>query len=671
MSPVHPALAVAFGAMVFLAAGMAPAAGFVKPQEMRRKDQWAKANLLGPRDGMPFSFTYDGQPSAKLLADWPRKAEAGKLDAARTRHTFTWTDPKTGLEVRCVAVDYADYPAVEWTAYLRNAGKESTPILKDIQGLDAKFDRNTDGEFALRYWKGDTCRSDLYQPRELPLGPGVTQRFAPSGGRGSNGAFPYCNVILPGGGILMAVGWPGQWAASFARDDKTALRIIAGQEKTELYLKPGEEVRTPLIALLFWQGADVVWAQNLWRRWMWAHNVPRTADGKLPPPILFGNTSLEFNEMVNANEDNQKHFIDRYLEERVRIDFWWMDAGWYPCKGQWPNTGTWEPDTARFPNGLRAISDHGKAKGVRTLVWFEPERVAGGTWLAQNHPEWLLGGKLLNLGHPDALRWLIDHVDKQLTGQGIDLYRQDFNMDPLSHWRRNDAPDRQGMTENLHVQGYLAYWDALRKRHPRLIIDSCASGGRRNDLETMRRAVALHPTDYNYSHLAAKQAFHASLFQWLPYFGSNTLPIETVNAYAFRSGHGMGVVLGYDLRKKDLNYDLLRKLTEQWRRIVPCYYGDYYPLMPYTLDETAWMGWQFNRPEEGDGVVEAFRRGKSDEATKILRLRALDAKAQYEIADPDATGTTTRSGKDLMENGLKVEIKDKPGAAVVVYQRAK
>ena len=671
MNLVYLALGAAIGVTVFLAAGMAPAAGFVKPQETEQKDLWAKTNLLAPKAGAPFSFVYDGQPSAGLLADWPRKADMTKLDAARSRHTFTWADPKTGLEVRCVAVDYADYPAVEWTVHFRNTGKADTPILKDIQGLDARLERPAGGEFALRCWKGDTGRSDLYQPMELPLGPGAAQRFAPSGGRGSNGAFPYYNLILPGGGLLLAIGWPGQWAASFARDDRNALRITAGQELTHLVLRPGEEIRTPLIAMVFWQGADVAAAQNLWRRWIWAHNVPRTADGKLPPPILFGNTSLEFNEMINANEGNQKHFIDRYVEERVRIDFWWMDAGWYPCKGQWPNTGTWEPDTARFPKGLKAISDHGKARGVKTLVWFEPERVAGGTWLAQNHPEWLLGGKLLNLGHPDALRWLIDHVDRQLTGQGIDLYRQDFNMDPLGQWRRNDAPDRQGITENLHIQGYLAYWDALRKRHPQLIIDSCASGGRRNDLETMRRAVALHPTDYNYSHLAAKQALHASLFQWLPYFGSNTLPIETVAAYAFRSGHGMGVVLGYDLRKRDLNYDLLRKLTEQWRRIVTCYYGDYYLLLPYSLDETAWMGWQFYRPEEGDGVVEAFRRGRSHDTSKTFRLFGLDPAASYEITNFDAKGSVRSSGKDLMEKGLTVEIPDKPGAAAVVYQRVK
>ena len=52
------------------------------------------------------------------------------------------------------------------------------------------------------------------------------------------------------------------------------------------------------------------------------------------------------------------------------------------------------------------------------------------------------------------------------------------------------------MTENLHVQGYLAYWDALRRRHPGMLIDSCASGGRRNDIETLRRAVPLLRSDY-------------------------------------------------------------------------------------------------------------------------------------------------------------------------------
>ena len=498
--------------------------------------------------------------------------------------------------------------------------------------------------------------------------PNAKLRLAPAGGRGTNHAFPYYNLTMPGGGLILAVGWPGQWAATFSRDAGRGLRIVAGQELTHLVLRPGEEIRTPLVALMFWQGTDPQRAQNLWRRWMIAHNVPRTADGRLPPPIMPGNTSLEFNEMCNANEENQKLFIDRYVEERVPIDFWWMDAGWYPCNG-WPQTGTWEPDLKRFPRGLRAISDHARVKGIKTLVWFEPERVAGGTWLAQNHPEWLLRGTLLNLGNPDAQRWLTGHVDRVLREQGIDLYRQDFNMDPLDFWRRNDAPDRQGMTENLHVQGYLAYWDALRQRHPKLVIDSCASGGRRNDLETMRRAVPLHPTDYNYAHLAAKQAFHQSLFQWIPYFGSNTVPVDSVDAYAIRSGHAMSVVLGYDFRRKDLDYALLRKLTEEVRLVAPYYYGDYYPLTPYSLSEDAWIAWQFHRPETADGLVEAFRRPRSQTASLSLKLHGLDARAIYEMKNLDLEGTTRASGRELMDKGLAVSALRRPQAAVITYKR--
>ena len=82
--------------------------------------------------------------------------------------------------------------------------------------------------------------------------------------------------------------------------------------------------------------------------------------------------------------------IDRYLEEGLKLDYWWMDAGWYVQQQGWPQVGTWEVDPKRFPRGFRPISDHAHAKGVKILVWFEPERVMPGTWLYENHPEWLL-----------------------------------------------------------------------------------------------------------------------------------------------------------------------------------------------------------------------------------------------------------------------------------------
>ncbi len=151
------------------------------------------------------------------------------------------------------------------------------------------------------------------------------------------------------------------------------------------------------------------------------------------------------------------------------------------------------------------------------------------------------------------------------------------------------------------------------KRFPNMLIDSCASGGRRNDLETMRLSVPLHKTDYDYADLPTKQAFHHSLSSWLPYYGAYVLPVDTVDVYAFRSALAPMTMLAYDLRRRDVDWRPLKQLTEEWRRITGAgyFYGDYYPLTPYNRDDTQWIAWQFHRPDLGTGLVQAFRRKNS------------------------------------------------------------
>ena len=141
-----------------------------------------------------------------------------KLDDQRTERTLTWTDPKTGLEVRCVSVDYSDFPVVEWTVYFKNTGKADTPILENIQGMDVSFQRNGEGDYVLRTIRGDDCSAASYQPIVIRIGKGTSHRFAPVGGRPTNGSYPYFNVEWSGQGVIAVLGWPGQWAAQFDCD---------------------------------------------------------------------------------------------------------------------------------------------------------------------------------------------------------------------------------------------------------------------------------------------------------------------------------------------------------------------------------------------------------------------------------------------------------------------
>ena len=127
--------------------------------------------------------------------------------------------------------------------------------------------------------------------------------FTCEGGRPTNGlvrqdarlprgGFPYFNIDWQGQGAIVALGWPGQWAAELTRGSGNALRWQAGMSSiggqalspgdritdtdlTSVILAPGEEIRTPRVLIQFWNGGDWIDAQNSWRQWFIAHNMPR------------------------------------------------------------------------------------------------------------------------------------------------------------------------------------------------------------------------------------------------------------------------------------------------------------------------------------------------------------------------------------------------------------
>jgi alpha-galactosidase len=307
------------------------------------------------------------------------------------------------------------------------------------------------------------------------------------------------------------------------------------------------------------------------------------------------------------------------------------------------------------------------------------ERVTPGSLLYTNNPAWLLGRdggqKLLNLGHAEARQWLTDHVDAMLTREGIDFYRQDFNMDPLPYWRANDATDRQGVTEIRHVEGYLAWWDELRRRHPGLRIDSCASGGRRNDLETLRRAVPLLRSDYqafdgNPAFAPGNQGHTYGLSSWIPYYGQGVYFTDRDFVYSVRSYLSPAFGLCADVRKPGVDWVLIRRLADQWRQVADCFLGDFYPLTSYQLNEELWLAWQFDLPERGQGMVQAFRRAQSFYESARIKLRGLDAQARYLVSDLDRPETSQPfTGEELMARGLPMVVPGQPAAMVLVYRK--
>lgn len=620
----------------------------------------------------PFSFIFDGRTSGELLPKWTFAESTERLDADRTRRTLTWADPETKLEARAVLVEYGDFPTAEWTVYFRNRGVKDAPLLENILALDAVFERGPAGEFALHHAAGSLAREDDFEPRVTPLGPNTLTTLSGEKGRPTGGALSIVNLEEPGGhGTIIGVGWPGQWAARFTRDGGRALRVTIGQELACLKLRPGEEVRTPLVVLQFWTGGDRTRAQNIWRRWMVAHNMPAPRGRPVTPQFgaCFGAARPSAAEEIAE--------LDAYLADGAVLDHWIIDAGWYPMKdAEWWRVGTWDVDAARFPKGLREVADRAHAKGLDFIVWFEPERVSPGTRLDREHPDWILKAEgasgLLDLGNPAARAWAIATLDRWLTEQGVDHLRVDFNMDPLPHWRAADRPDRRGIAENFYVQGFLAFWDELLRRHPGMYIDTCASGGRRLDLETLRRSVPLLRSDYPLSDFTigtaiGQQAQTAGLSSWIPYHGTGA---PSSDMYTMRSAYCPAYRIGYNALDPKRNRVLFLRGAAESRRLIPYWLSDYYLLTPFGREKSAWLAWQFDAPGKGGGFVQAFRRDASASDTATLRLRGLEAAATYRITDMDSGAERRASGRSLANDGLVVRITTRPGSALVVYEKA-
>lgn len=440
----------------------------------------------------------------------------------------------------------------------------------------------------------------------------------------------------------------------------------------------------------------------MWRRWNADHVMPPPS-GRLLTPLLqvAATDDGPGGEFTGATEQNQLDYQGRFVDAGIGYDIWWIDAGWYDCHDpsdgevDWCVTGTWAPDGQRFPNGLAAVGAAARSHGAQLLLWFEPERVFPGTALDREHPDWMLdrpvptpppgasprwwrqrGSRLLDLGQSACRRWLVEHVGTLVEEYELGVYRQDFNITPLEFWEQHDEDEGSGLSENLHVQNYLEFFDALLERYPHLFIDSCASGGRRNDLETMRRAVPLHYTDYGYGEHPVKVDFQRTLYEWLPYFREMTLSWDLeestaagldaseLDSFAFHCALAPMLGLSLDIRRLgDYDLDLVHKMIAIWRRAAPLVLrGYYYALTPPGRTGTEWVGRQFCSADGHSGFVQLIRHARCKETACHVSLRRVRAERRYRFEEAESGIWRECAGNELAEDGFDLELAPRSGS---------
>ena len=503
---------------------------------------------------IPFSFVYGGKPSSELLPTWKRTVADSKIDDKRTLRTITYKDPSTGLVCEAKAVMFEEFPAIDWVLWFRNEGSADTPVLEQVNTMDVKFPVTENEQVMMHRSLGSSCANTDFQPivEDLPAGKEVV--FAPAGGRSSNGILPFYKVQWTNGGVCVAIGWSGEWKASVAR--RGGIEVKTGMETIHTILHPGESIRMPRVLVVHYEGSDHQRGHNLYRQVFLKYYLPKVKGNPVFPIMAH---PASYDELRNSNETNMLEVIR--ATKKAGYEGYWLDAYWF--EGYFSEgVGNWQipiEKTVRakdFPNGLKPLYEECEKLSLKFILWFEPERVAAGTYLDGAYPKWVLRlgntpGGIFNLGDPEARKWMTDYLSQCIEAYHLDVLRIDFNIDPLPYWRSNDAPDRQGMNEIKYMMGLYQMWDEFIAKYPNIFIDNCASGGRRIDLETNMRSIPMWRSDYNDNNVRrgdpiADQGMTMGLGIFMPI---NTGPAWRTDPYYWRCASSSGPIGYWDPRK--------------------------------------------------------------------------------------------------------------------------
>lgn len=292
------------------------------------------------------------------------------------------------------------------------------------------------------------------------------------------------------------VAWSGNHQM-FAERLPDGRRYVQGGELLhpgEIVLEPGQTYTTPDVVGVFSPSGltPATWG---------FHRAIRSQPGHpaTPRPVL-----LNTWEAVYFDHDNSKLKALASTAADLGVERFVLDDGWFGSRrDDTKGLGDWWVSEAVYPDGLEPLIKHVTGLGMEFGIWVEPEMVNPDSDVYRAHPDWALAtpgyepvlGRqqlVLDLGNPEAFEFILGYLDVLLRDHDISYVKWDMNRD---HVQGSGADGAAG----THAQTLALYrlLDELRSRHPRVEIESCASGGGRIDHEILRRTERVWTSDCN------------------------------------------------------------------------------------------------------------------------------------------------------------------------------
>jgi alpha-galactosidase len=369
------------------------------------------------------------------------------------------------------------------------------------------------------------------------------------------------------------------------------------------------------------------------------------------------------------------------------VEVFVVDAGWYTGTGRGGDfeggLGTWRVDAAKFPKGLRELSDYSHDLGLRFGIWVEPERVDQSTvgrpglaqqaWLATNNGNTGSSRSAqICLANGAARQWILDRLTELIDDANADYLKWDNNF--WVNCTRGGHGHGTSDGNFAHVKGLYDVLARLRERYPNLILENCAQGGNRTDFGMLRY------TDVGWMDDRTAPAVHVrhnlqGLTTFFPpaYLLSFALsgpgePLAAAPDLGLYVRSRMPGILGLTYRAAELSESDHRDLAQEiWvYKAIREVQRDASAMLlspQASANGPAWDVMQELSASSGAAVIFAFQQDAGTPAVEV-RPRGLIPGANYTVstADGELLGWTT--AEDLMA-GFRIE--ESPASAARVF----
>ncbi len=511
-------------------------------------------------------------------------------------------------------------------------------------------------------------------------------------GRGSNEFLP---VWLYGNGadnLWFAPEWQGAWEMEIRRIPEFTYTAVCLQN-LDFVMRPGEIIQLPPMALGSSPGS-LDNACNAVRKVLRELYLPRIS-GNIPEPLSAYQVLGDHpNYLAGKSLFREADIASRLGAETFTFSsFWQFDLKKEDSEGWkwWEIMGSYTPSAERFPGGIRKFATHLKDKGMRLGLWIDPRigfkcpELDRARDLLLFHDEdfeceirkyyndlsyEINVPPLINLTISEGREYLGSILDRMVEEYGAGFIWYDLNSDPhLCHCLCNDDPDRKGLLELEYFRGMNMVLSEFNKRHPEVIVEMCASGGRMINLAVLRYSHSLWITDYTGpdpdiaagirrgANMALPAALNHQSFYMPEKDDSDPLREHFCLAH-FNGAYGISQGL---IHYAEHDLEVMEKMNAIFKSVRHYLSGDYYYL-PQSPDRHGWDGWQYHDPETGSGILMLMRLSRCSETEKEVTLDGL--------GDRTITGAEILSGDaQVSMSGRKMKFSFADEQAVLVEYR--